>query len=1143
MNEIYWGNGPIKPFVQGPESGIVHRDGEPCYKIANYEQMPPFFMSLVSGSEHWMFLSSTGGLTCGRRNPDSTLFPYYTDDKIHDAGATTGSRTLVLVNGAKRHYLWEPFASGPCAYVLERNLYKNLPGNKLIFEEINHDLGLAYTCGWSTGDRFGFVKESVLRNLNGDRREIDVLDGLRNLLPYGVTQEMQEAQSTLLDGYKQAERVPGLAAAIYTLSSILTDRAEPCEALRATVAWCTGLNIAQVLLSEDQVDAFRHGGEVASEELSRGKRSAFFVRSAFTLPPGKDQRWHFAADVNQGPTRLPALLREIRRGVTAQEIATDINAGTRRLVQLVGGADGCQSTSDRLVTARHFSNTLFNIMRGGTFDDGYNFPSDDFLDFVGTWNAPKREAFAHQLDHQGGPHTLQSVTAAAGGDADMERLALEYLPLTFSRRHGDPSRPWNQFSIDIRNPDGSDKLHFQGNWRDIFQNWEALSLSYPGFIESFIAKFVNASTADGYNPYRITRNGIDWEVLEEDNSWSNIGYWGDHQIIYLLKLLELSGKYHPGKLGTYLEKEIFVYSNVPYRIKGYAELLKDPRNTVTYDFEEEEAIARRVEALGSDGKLAVLPDGSICRVNLLEKLLLPALVKVGNFVPGGGIWMNTQRPEWNDANNALVGYGLSMVTLCYLRRHLRLLSAILANHGADAYPVSAEVVEFFSSIETVLRDDRPVDDSDYTPAQRKTVMDGLGAASEAYRKNAYAGLSGRKSELETDGIERFIELALEHIDHSIAGNRRPDGLFHSYNLIHFGPDGFELETLNEMLEGQVAVLSSGFLGPGECLDLLEKLRTSSIYRADQNSYMLYPDREQARFLEKNVIPASLLGDNGWLASELASGRTEFIEQDVDGAVHFNGDFRNAAHLAAALDCHPEISAEDAAALCDVYESVFRHRRFTGRSGSMYKYEGLGSIYWHMVSKLLLATAEIIEAAGSAGADKPAHTGLLTRFDDIKEGLGIHKPPAEYGAFPIDPYSHTPGFIGVQQPGMTGQVKEDVITRFIELGVRVEDGCVEFEPGMLRRGEFHAEPCTWNYSTGESRQCEVELPAGSLAFCVCGVPVIYRLSEIYGIRVQTADGSEHAIASNKLGRTWSQSLFRRAGRIQKIVVDIPQGELR
>ena len=43
------------------------------------------------------------------------------------------------------------------------------------------------------------------------------------------------------------------------------------------------------------------------------------------------------------------------------------------------------------------------------------------------------------------------------------RIALEYLPLTFSRRHGDPSRPWNRFSINTKNPDGSLKYDYQRN--------------------------------------------------------------------------------------------------------------------------------------------------------------------------------------------------------------------------------------------------------------------------------------------------------------------------------------------------------------------------------------------------------------------------------------------------------------------------------------------------------------------------------------------------------------------------------------------------------------------------------------------------------------------------------------------------------
>jgi hypothetical protein len=581
---------------------------------------------------------------------------------------------------------------------------------------------------------------------------------------------------------------------------------------------------------------------------------------------------------------------------------------------------------------------------------------------------------------------------------------------------------------------------------------------------------------------------------------------------------------------------------VPYRIKGYEALATDPRNTVDYDYAEEREIARRVAALGSDGKLVTRPDGSIYRVNMFEKLLLPALTKIGNFVPDGGIWMNTQRPEWNDANNALVGYGLSLVTLCYLRRYLEQLGRILAAHPAGGFPVSNELRSFFDAIEAVLRSHRPTEEPAFTPARRKAIVDALGRAGEAHRKSVYAGLSGNKSLLDKTTVLRFFDRVRAFFDHTIANNRRTDGLYHAYNLIRFEDDGIGIEHLHEMLEGQVAVLSSGYLGPKDSLALLQNLRDSAIYRPDQNSYMLYPDREQVHFLDRNVIPESLLGANAWIGRELSAQQVGIIERDAEGGVHFHGDLRNANDLAAALRRRPDISAGDATAIGDVYEAVFRHRRFTGRSGSMFKYEGLGCIYWHMVSKLLLATAEVIDVAMASGTDEHTLNGLMERYDDIKDGIGLHKTPAEYGAFTTDAYSHTPGFNGVQQPGMTGQVKEDIIARFIELGVRVADGHVAFSPNMLRREEFLAEAASRANPAGD-QIAGAELAAGCLAFTVCGVPVIYRLAEAYSVNVEDGDGAVHTFEGNRLGADWSRSLFRREGRIRKIEVDVPGDELR
>ena len=93
--------------VNGKE---VIRNGESFYKISNADLMRPFFMSIVSNSDHWMFISSNGSLSAGRKNSNYALFPYYTADKITEAVETTGSKSIFLVTVNDKKYLWEPFS-------------------------------------------------------------------------------------------------------------------------------------------------------------------------------------------------------------------------------------------------------------------------------------------------------------------------------------------------------------------------------------------------------------------------------------------------------------------------------------------------------------------------------------------------------------------------------------------------------------------------------------------------------------------------------------------------------------------------------------------------------------------------------------------------------------------------------------------------------------------------------------------------------------------------------------------------------------------------------------------------------------------------------------------------------------------------
>lgn len=76
---------------------FVDFKGERHYLIRNVDKMPPFFISLVSNSDHWMFISSNGGLTAGRESPEKALFPYITVDKIHESTSHTGSKTIFRI--------------------------------------------------------------------------------------------------------------------------------------------------------------------------------------------------------------------------------------------------------------------------------------------------------------------------------------------------------------------------------------------------------------------------------------------------------------------------------------------------------------------------------------------------------------------------------------------------------------------------------------------------------------------------------------------------------------------------------------------------------------------------------------------------------------------------------------------------------------------------------------------------------------------------------------------------------------------------------------------------------------------------------------------------------------------------------------
>ncbi|MBW8189864.1 hypothetical protein K0504_02355 [Neiella marina] len=1135
------------------ESGFVTIQGERFYAIKDYDQMPPFFISLVSSSDHWLFISSTGALTAGRMQPENALFPYESVDKIHANAHKTGSKSLFWVSTDNGPVLWQPFVEqGPTSPEVTRTLYKNLLGSKLVFSETNHELGLRFSYSWSTSEEYGFVRQSYLENLTEATHDIKLLDGVTNLLPWAVPRKTQTEASCLVDAYKWNELDATTNHAVFALYAAISDRAEPSESLKATGVFSLGLPQASVLLSTRQLEAFRMGRDVSAERLMRAEPGAYLLTTRMKLAGNTEQSWMLVADVSQSQSDVVATRQDlVDNNELPKAIAASVAANSDELARLMAQADGFQTTAEENVSAHHYANVLFNVMRGGIFNDQYQVPRDDFAATLSVLNKPVWQR--HQNFLNGLPEVLsyQELHKAVmdQDDPQLERLCYEYLPITFGRRHGDPSRPWNHFEIKLTDDAGNRLLSYQGNWRDIFQNWEALAVSYPDFIENVIAKFVNASTIDGYNPYRITKDGIDWELDEPDDPWSNIGYWGDHQIIYLLKLLEASQQFHPAQLQKLLQQPLFCYANVPYTIKPFNALVADFKNTVDFDHDKAKVIDQRVADMGSDGKLVLTKDGEVYQVNLFEKLLVPLLSKLSNLVVDGGIWLNSQRPEWNDANNALVGQGLSMVTMYYMRRYISFMQRMLKENDVASYALSTEVAKWLADTAAVFAKYAPqLNDSRTTDEFRWQLLRDLGEAACAYRDVVYQQGFAASTEQSVDTVLTMLDNAQIFVDHSIAQNVRQDGLYEAYNLLDVVPEKASVDYLYPMLEGQVAALSAGVISPQDTVKVLDSLFASEMWRADQKTFMLYPDRDLPSFLGKNRVSEVDTRAVPLLNTMLDKQDSRIIERDVQGDLRFNAEFHNAGDLLTELatlvaDYGDEVAQSELAVL-DLYESVFNHKAFTGRSGTMFGYEGLGSIYWHMVSKLLLAVQENYFSAIAQGADSNTLAALRDYYYRVREGIGFNKTPEEYGSFPCDPYSHTPSHLGAQQPGMTGQVKEEVLTRWGELGLRIWDGEIRFEPSLLRPVEFTREATELRYLDLHGDWQQVAVPADSLAFTFCQVPLRYQAIDAADavITLHWADGRTESFTGLVLNAEISQHLFARDKAISQIDLALPKAFL-
>ena len=407
--------------------GLVEIDGEGFYAIPDVDQIPPFLMSVVSDGDRWLFISSTGGLTAGRGDAAGAIFRYDTDDRLHTSAGLTGPITVIRV-GART---WAPLR-GAKGLEVRRNLYKSVVGDSIIFEETHRDLQLSFRYRWASSDELGFVRTSSLVNEGDQLIRAELIDGLLDVLPFGLDPSLYQSKGNLTNAYKRSEVVDSATRlAVFSLEAGVIDRPEPAEVLRGTTAWSVGLEGGSVTVDPDAVVDFETGGSHTADLPLTGRPGAYLLRGTVDLEPGADTSWHIVVDAGQDQISVAALRERLRSSRDhSATIASSLHAATDSLVQIMAPADALQRTADRVATAHQFANVTYNTMRGGVPLAGYRIDTGDFSRFLSDRNqevAARHREWLHSLPEAIDRKLLLSQIQSRG-DEQLERLGHGYLP-------------------------------------------------------------------------------------------------------------------------------------------------------------------------------------------------------------------------------------------------------------------------------------------------------------------------------------------------------------------------------------------------------------------------------------------------------------------------------------------------------------------------------------------------------------------------------------------------------------------------------------------------------------------------------------------------------------------------------------------
>lgn len=866
------------------------------YVIKNYQSRPPFssFLPGIAGPlgvPLWCYYNNRGQAVCsfGGQDKDHAIMEFSPARESYRDVSRTGFRTFCKVNGAFR----ELFTEDCDMHIGSSELEITWAGEGLEASTVYFGL---------PGERTAALARILtVRNTGGDAVDLELLDGMPELVPYGVSHRNLKDMNNLAQAWMRVEDAD-TGIACFRVRASLEDTAQVTrvEGCNFCLAWDETGAVLRPLVQPELVfgtdtSLARPEGFLrapleklrAAEQRTENRLPCCFLTRTAILQPGEAVRLFCLYGQAEGKARPAALSQKIFGGGWFAQKRQEAAALTDALCAPVS----CR-TADPVFDAYCRQTYLDNALRGGV-----------------------------------------PVFFRSGG-----KSVPFYL---YSRKHGDPEREYNAFSL------GAEYYaQGNGNFRDVSQNRRCDILFSPELGEENIHTFFDLIQPDGYNPlvltattYRLPEEALpqilekvpetrrqeaaallrrdftpgrlamaleDWgmppedglalttaavcEASREPNAAFTEGYWCDHWT-YNLDLIESYLAVYPER------KEDLLFSRRRYRWYQ-PQALVNPRSK---RYHMTENGLRQYHALdGEEGAARkwTLSGNGEARSTLAEKLLLLCAVKTATLDAAGmGVEMEGGKPGWYDALNGLPGLlGSSMAESCELARLLAFTRQALAE-GTGSMDLYMEIARLLESVDEILQ----------TESDAYARWGKLNDAKEAYRSGTAAGFSGERRNLPRAALagmlERMESIVLAGIRAAV---RMGGGICPTYFTFEAGevastPEGpmplaLTPHPLPLFLEGPTRWLKLE-VPREEKRALASNLRESGLYDRELRMYKVNESLESVSFEAGRAVaftPGWLENESIWLHMEykyllelLKSGLYEqFAEAFRNAAVPF-----------------------------------------------------------------------------------------------------------------------------------------------------------------------------------------------------------------------------------------------------------------